>query len=386
MNDNSWQILKSIPKWKMCIYVLLSICLALSTLYMLEVIFWGLDMTSVTFHTVRVEFSKAYGPRHLERLVGMLYYFLHFIFILLYIVLFYMREKRLYLKRYFNQILNEIRLIGNINFEHEINVLPNTQLGDLAKEINNIAKQLKVSIEEERRIEQTKKDLITNVSHDLRTPLTSIVGYVSFIQQDKYRDEIELRYYIEIIYDKVLRLNHLMNDLFEYTRFQNKGIHLQKAPIYIAEMLEQLVVQFRFDIKRMNMEFREFLSSRDLMILADGEKLVRVFENLIVNAMRYGADGKYIDITVREVDDTVAIEITNYGDMIPAADLPYIFERFYRLEKSRSTYTGGSGLGLAIAKSIVELHDGTIEVRSDAAQTTFTVKLKVFRKEVSLYR
>ncbi|CAM4217479.1 histidine kinase [Bacillus manliponensis] len=386
MNDNSWQILKSIPKWKMCIYVLLSICLALSTLYLLEVIFWGLDVTSVTFHTVRVEFSKAYGPRHLERLVGMLYYFLHFIFILLYIVLFYMREKRLYLKRYFNQILEEIRLIGNINFEHEINVLPNTQLGDLAKEINNIAKQLKVSIEEERRIEQTKKDLITNVSHDLRTPLTSIVGYVSFIQQDKYRDEIELRYYIEIIHDKVLRLNHLMNDLFEYTRFQNKGIHLHKDPIYITEMLEQLVVQYRFDIKRMNMEFREFLSSRDLMVLADGDKLVRVFENLIVNAMRYGADGKYIDITVREVDDTVAIEITNYGDMIPAADLPYIFERFYRVEKSRSTYTGGSGLGLAIAKSIVELHDGTIEVRSDAAQTTFTVKLKVFRKEVSLYR
>ncbi|EOP90471.1 sensor histidine kinase VanS1 [Bacillus cereus HuB4-4] len=327
---------------------------------------------------MRREISLAYGPKHLEKLFANLYYFFNFVFILFYISLCYVYEKRKYSKKYFERILNEIKYIGHSNFEHEIIIIPNTELGELAKEINNIVKQLKTSIEEERLLEQTKKDLITNVSHDLRTPLTSIVGYLSFIQQDKYRDEIELRYYIEIIYDKVLRLNNLINDLFEYTRFQNKGIHLERNSIDINEMLDQLMVQFRLEIKQVNMELRKPITSKKINVLADGDKLVRVFENLILNAIKYGSDGKYIDVVVLEENNLVVIDIINYGRAIPTTDLAYIFERFYRVEKSRSVQTGGSGLGLAIAKSIVELHDGTIEVYSDVEKTTFRVKLHVF--------
>lgn len=384
LKNSSLQILKSIPIWKICIYISLVICLSYGTLYIINVFYWGLDATSSTFRAVRIEISQAYGPRHLEKLYANLYYLFNFVFILFYISLCYVYEKRKYFKEYFNQILNEIRHIGNINFEHEIIIIPDTPLGELAKEINNIVKQLKTSIEEERLIEQTKKDLITNVSHDLRTPLTSIVGYLAYIQQDKYRDEIELRYYIEIVYDKVLRLTTLINDLFEYTRFQNKGTHLEKTKIDITEMLDQLVVQFRFEIKQANMNVRLSILSKKLSVLADGDKLVRVFENLITNAIRYGSDGKYIDIIAREENNLVVIDIINYGKSIPTAELPYIFERFYRVEKSRSLQTGGSGLGLAIVKSIVELHDGTIEVHSDVEKTTFTVKLHVFSEEASL--
>ncbi|UHA74400.1 sensor histidine kinase [Paenibacillus sp. 481] len=381
MKNSAFLIIRAIPLWKMSIYVLLSICLSVVTMYMLNLVYWGLDVTSITFHTMRQEFAQAYGPRHVDRLFNMLYDVFLVVFFGVFIVLFYFYEKKQALKSYFHHILNETRFIGNMNFEHEIKVMPNCELGDLAKEINYIVKQLKASLEEERRIEQTKKDLITNVSHDLRTPLTSIVGYLGLIQQDHYRDEVELRYNIEIVYDKVLRLNHLMNDLFEYTRFQNKGTPLHQTPINMTEMLDQLVVQFRVDIQQVNMEFRQVISSKKLMVLADGDKLVRVFENLIVNAMKYGSAGRFLDIAAREEQGIVVIDITNYGRSIPATDLPYIFERFYRVDKARSTHSGGSGLGLAIAKSIVELHQGTIEVCSDLEKTKFTVKLKSFHIE-----
>ncbi|GGE67900.1 sensor histidine kinase [Priestia taiwanensis] len=383
MKNNFYHVFHQIPTWKKCVYVLLSIICAIVAVYILKLILVGFAVTSVTFYTVTTEISVAYGKRHFERLIMNIEYVLYFVAFCLFMVVFYFREKRQYLKKYFHQILDEVKFIDNVNLNHEIKVLPNTELGELAEEINSIVKKLKESIEEERRIEQTKKDLITSVSHDLRTPLTSIIGYISFIQQDKYRDEIELRYYIEIVHDKVLRLNHLMNDLFEYTRFQNKGISLSKAPINITEMLNQLIVQFRFEIKDANMEFRQSIYSSKLMVLADGEKLVRVFENLIVNAIKYGSDGYYLDIIASEENGLVEIEFTNYGKEIPPSDLHHIFDRFYRVEKSRSTNRGGSGLGLAIAKSIIELHEGTISVYSDVERTTFTIKLKSMKEETS---
>ncbi|WP_142332192.1 sensor histidine kinase [Bacillus cereus] len=384
MKNSSFQVLKSIPIWKIGMYIFLAVFLAHGTLYIINLIHWGLIAQSLTYYTAHKEISHAYGSRNFDQLFSNLYPFFKTGFFLLYISLCYVYEKKIYSKKYLNRILNELKHSGNINFENESLILSNTPLGELAKEINKIVKQLKVSIEEERLIEQTKKDLITNVSHDLRTPLTSIVGYLSYIQQDKCRDEIELRYFIEIVYDKVLRLNNLLNDLFEYTRFQNKGIHLERSSIDINEMLDQLLVQFRFEIKQANMELRKPITSKKINVQADGDKLVRVFENLIINAIKYGRDGKYIDIVVREENNLVLIDVINYGDSIPTTDLPYIFERFYRVEKSRSVQTGGSGLGLAIAKSIVELHDGAIEVYSDVEKTVFTVKLHVFSKEDSL--
>ncbi|TCJ03036.1 GHKL domain-containing protein [Cytobacillus praedii] len=124
------------------------------------------------------------------------------------------------------------------------------------------------------------------------------------------------------------------------------------------------------------MEMRLFQSSPiNPVVMGDGNKLARVFENLIQNAIRYGKDGNYIDIKLTETEEMAEIEIANYGQVIPSADIPHIFERFYRVEKSRSEYTGGSGLGLAIVKSIVELHNGQIEVKSSRGKTAFIVKL-----------
>ena len=213
------------------------------------------------------------------------------------------------------KMIEEICYIANGNFNHKVSIVNHNYLEELASGVNQIVEQLKVSIDEERQAEQAKSELITNVSHDLRTPLTSIVGYVNLIHHDNYRDEVELRHYIQVIYDKVTRLNALMNDLFEYTRVQNKELSLYSVPIDIVELLGQLTVQFRIQLQEANIDCRPFFPSKKLMVLADGDKLVRVFENLIINAIAYGNDGDYIDITAYENNNMIAIDITNYTNL-----------------------------------------------------------------------
>lgn len=231
------------------------------------------------------------------------------------------------------------------------------------------------AITEVRRVEQLKNELITSVAHDLRSPLTSVIGYLDLINDDRYRDEVELRYYVQIIHDKAAHLHTLINDMFEYTYMQNQHIMLANEAIDMEEMLNQLIVQSRVQIEEAGMECRFSTETTDPKINGDGAKLARVFENLIQNAIRYGQNGKYIDIHLSDSNNMVEINMINYGPPIPTRDLPHIFDRFYRVEKSRSLYTGGSGLGLAIAKSIVEQHRGQIDVKSTTGSTIFTVKL-----------
>lgn len=282
--------------------------------------------------------------------------------------------------RYLGEITKAVQLIANGHFDTRLSVSSRDELGELAENVNRMAAQLKTSIEEERRAEQTKNDLITSVSHDLRTPLTSINGYLGLIEQDRYRDEVELRYYVNIAYEKAQRLTVMINDLFEYTRTRGGGIKLRKTAINLVDMLGQLAAHFRYHLEVAGMESRLYFPEERLMIQADGDKLVRVFENLILNGTHYGQNGKYIDIRVRRENKEVVVDIVNYGEAIPEQDIPFIFERFYRVEKSRSEQTGGSGLGLAIAKTIVELHGGTISVYSDATRTLFEVRLELWQE------
>ncbi|WP_231597636.1 cell wall metabolism sensor histidine kinase WalK [Bacillus sp. SA1-12] len=255
----------------------------------------------------------------------------------------------------------------------DISVQPEFQV--LAEEIQKIIASSEEAINEVKKAEQLKNELVTSVAHDLRSPLTSIIGYLDLINDDRYCNEVELRHYFQVIHDKASSLHTLINDIFEYTYMQNQQVKLRKESINIEEMLNQLAVQSRMQLEEAGMEYRLYSSATDPIVVGEGGKLARVFENLIQNAIRYGSEGKYIDIMLRDTEKTVEIEIANYGQAIPRLDLPHIFERFYRVEKSRSQFTGGSGLGLAIAKSIIDLHDGHIEVMSTPGRTAFTIKL-----------
>jgi signal transduction histidine kinase len=268
---------------------------------------------------------------------------------------------------------------GKLELHHQIPVQSGV-FGILAGNVNRLSQRLQLALDEERRAEQTKNELITNVSHDLRTPLTSVVGYLGLIEQDGYRDEVELRHYVSIAYDKSRRLHELIDDLFEYTRMRHDTIELKTAPINIVELLGQLLVQYHVPLGEAGMESGLSSSENVIMVQADTSKLVRVFENLISNAMLYGKDGKRVDVAISAGQNAVDVEVINYGEQIPASDLPYLFDRFYRVDKSRTQWSGGSGLGLAISKSIVEKHGGTIDVASNAKYTSFRVTLPLNKR------
>nr|WP_241433042.1 HAMP domain-containing sensor histidine kinase [Listeria cornellensis] len=230
-------------------------------------------------------------------------------------------------------------------------------------------------IKQEQEAQQAKNDLITNVSHDLRTPLTSILGYLSYIHEDRYRDEVELRHYTELVYGKALRLHKLIDDLFDYTRLESPEFQIKEDTLDMVELLRQLVSEYERSAAEQEVRIVEMYTVENLKIMGDGMQIMRLFENLFSNALQYGASGKKMDISAKKEAGMAIIEVSNYGAEIPAGDLPQLFERFYKIDKNRTTT--GTGLGLAIAKSIVERHGGHIFATSRKGKTTFTVKLPI---------
>ncbi|MBB6713308.1 sensor histidine kinase [Clostridium gasigenes] len=274
-------------------------------------------------------------------------------------------------------IIDETEIMANGDLDRLIEVKSKGDIKNLAKNINNISKQLKDITVEERKAQQTKSDLITNVSHDLRTPLTSIIGYLEIIDTDQYKDEVALRYYVNIAYEKSKSLNLLINDLFELTKMQNNTIKLDKVDINLVELLGQVVAYFEYQFNSAKMQSRVKFSEDKIIVNADTGKLVRAFENLLSNAIKYGQDGYYVDVATKLEGNMAIIQIINYGKSIPSIDLPYIFDRLYTVEKSRNSNIGGSGLGLAITKNIIELHQGMISAYSDNDRTIFEVRLPI---------
>lgn len=307
-----------------------------------------------------------------------------FVFIWLVLFFVYFIALQWFQFRTLGQINDTVKLIadGRLKMDHQIEVRRGNVFGVFAGNVNRLSDRLQLALEEERKAEQAKNELITNVSHDLRTPLTSVVGYLGLIEQDRYRDEVELRHYVGIAYEKSQHLHELINDLFEYTRMRHDTIALKLEPINLVEMLGQLLVQYHMPLQDAGMTGQLHSTENMILVRADAAKLARVFENLISNAMAYGREGKRIDVAVSNREGWVAVDVMNYGEPISAHDLPHIFDRFYRADKSRTRWAGGSGLGLAISKSIVEKHQGFIEATSSTERTAFRVTLPM-HKEIS---
>jgi len=270
-----------------------------------------------------------------------------------------------------HNISSGVQAIADGNLSFKVPVTGTDELGKLAENMNLMAGKLKSAIDEERAAAKAKNDLITGVSHDLRTPLTSVLGFLEYVEKDRYKNEVELRYYVNIAYEKSLTLKKLLDDLFEYTRVSSNGLPLNMEPLDLGKLLKKLVEEFAPVLEQADMTCRIHTDMGPLIIHGDADELVRLYENLFTNAVRYGKEGKILDISVYRKDDSVIATCTNYGNPIPATDLPHLFKRFYRVDKSRSRETGGSGLGLAIAKSITELHGGTISAKSSRKQTEF---------------
>ncbi|MCI9222884.1 MAG: HAMP domain-containing histidine kinase [Oscillospiraceae bacterium] len=223
-------------------------------------------------------------------------------------------------------------------------------------------------------VEQRKNDLIVYLAHDLKTPLTSVVGYLTLLRDEPgLSPEFRARY-TGVALDKAERLEDLIDEFFDITRFSLTHLELERRPIDLTRMLQQVADEFRPQLSEHGLTCALALPP-SLICGCDPDKLARVFDNLLRNACHYSDPGTQVEIAAAVEEHTVLLTFTNRGATIPPEKLERVFDRFFRLDSSRAARTGGAGLGLAIAKEIVELHGGTISAHSGDGLTTFQVAL-----------
>lgn len=293
------------------------------------------------------------------------------------------RLKRRYHQYQMDHIIAELHYIAQGHLDHRIPFRLKGSEQHVITSVNALVDSAVQSMNDERQIEKSKDELITNVSHDLRTPLTSIIGYLRLIEDKRYHSEEDIVKYSHIAYEKAKQMKTLVDDLFEYTKVQQHGAPVNMMTVDLSQLLEQVSASFELEGQKRGIEVSSATQPTPLLVDADPEKLGRVFSNLVANALKYGNGASYIKIDARQVGASVVIEVANDGTQIPAASLGHLFERFYRVESSRSKDTGGTGLGLAIVKSIVDLHHGEVEVTSTPQVTTFTVILPLHQTAVA---
>lgn len=283
-----------------------------------------------------------------------------------------------------DHIIGELHYIAQGHLEHRIPFRVNGNQQHVITSVNALVDTITQAMQEERASEKSKDELITNVSHDLRTPLTSIIGYLGLIEDHQYQSEEDIVKYSHIAYDKAKQMKNLVEDLFEYTKVQQHGAPVNLMTVDLGQLLEQVGASFELEADKKGMAINVSCEPTPLSITADPEKLGRLFSNLVANALKYGHGASYIHLTAKQLGEKVVITVANDGEKIPAESVKHLFERFYRVESSRNKATGGTGLGLAIVQSIVELHHGSVTVRSDDQETAFVVTLPVkqVQKEV----
>ena len=256
--------------------------------------------------------------------------------------------------------------------------------------------QIKAGIQRQEQLQKEeagrKNDLITYLAHDLKTPLTSVIGYLSLLEEARDMPDEQKAKYVQITLDKAMRLEKLINEFFEITRYNLQQIILEKESVNLNFMLVQMTDEFypilsahgntlRLKLGREKGKDSESAPAEDITVYADAEKLARVFNNILKNAIAYSYPDTEIRVSCRAVEDKAYIAFANKGKTIPVQKLDAVFEKFFRLDDARSTNNGGAGLGLAIAKEIVTLHGGTVSARSRNEVTCFTVVLPLQTRE-----
>lgn len=289
---------------------------------------------------------------------------------------------------YIRKLRRSIQQVTSGNYGVQCEVEYDDELGSLAANINVLSKTLlakekeseklkekeRAALDIERNAEIQKNELITNVAHDLRTPLTTIVGYLELIKDDTALSKEDVHKYSGIAYEKSIRLQEMMDDLFEFTKLDNADIKLNKSMINLSGLIMQMTDEFYPSFKDCNITPIVDLPEENIYVQGDGQLLARVFDNLISNALKYGYHNTDLKIEVSGDEKYATVKVINHGDTIAPEDIPLLFNKFYRTDSSRNSKTGGTGLGLAITKNIVDLHHGDISVTSDDQITTFIVK------------
>ncbi|MDO4298770.1 MAG: HAMP domain-containing sensor histidine kinase [Lachnospiraceae bacterium] len=288
---------------------------------------------------------------------------------ILFVIFFYISIGRM--THYLNDISDEI---DNILFASDEPVSLDSELAPMEEKLSELKTKLRRREMEAVESEQRKNELVVYLAHDLKTPLTSVIAYLTMLDERPDMAVEERAKYTHITLEKAIRLGELINEFFEITRFNLQDIVLEKEELNLSILLEQLADESYGMLAEKRMTCAVDVEE-GLTIYGDPDKLARVFDNLLRNAAAYSYEGTEILIQARSGGGKITIIFTNSGQQIPQKKLEMIFEKFYRIDDSRSSRTGGAGLGLAIAKQIVELHGGVITATSDARHTRFIVTL-----------
>ena len=260
-----------------------------------------------------------------------------------------------------------------VNKDVEYIELPD-ELEEIQKRMNHLKRESEKNEKLAKENEEKKDELIVYLAHDIKTPLTSMIGYLSILDEIDDMPKKKQKNYISIALDKSYRLEDLINELFDVARFNSEKIVLEKEELNLNLMLEQIIDDFYPTLRELNKSIK-LNYNEPISINGDPDKLSRVFNNLIKNAISYSKEESEIVINLKKDNNNAIVEVINKGKQISKEKLSKIFEKFYRLDSARTSRTGGSGLGLAIAKDIVELHNGTIIAESNEEETTFQVTL-----------
>ena len=376
---------------ELVIYSIISMMLAVVTEFTLGII---VAKIARSFGTKRIKYGKninvspdkTYPPKEFipnyrgirhwnkDTLMAVMFIILllGFLLFIFYFLLLTRRTKDMsYISSYISNIASgdmEIQITG-INREDEI--------GEVVTQVNRMHSEIERLMKSEREALQANKEMITCVAHDLRTPLTSIIGYLQLATDvEKYPVE-ERQKYASIAMRKADRMQGLIEELFSYTKLMSGEITLHRSSIDIVKLVEQMTEEFYPLFMENNLEYTLEQNVYSLILDVDGELIARAVSNLISNAVKYGKDGKAVYIELEKYDSELQIRVTNFGLIIPEDSVEHIFDRFYRVESSRSSQTGGTGLGLNIAQEIAVLHGGKITVRSGINGTCFTIALPI---------
>lgn len=276
-----------------------------------------------------------------------------------------------WMTRYFKEINQGIDalLIENVK---KIYLSP--EMLPFERKLNTVKQTLEQQKQETALAEQRKNELVMYLAHDIRTPLTSIIGYLNLLEEELDIPAAQQKRHVHIALDKAYRLEEMINEFFEITRYNSQQITLSKEQIDLYYMLIQLSDElspvFALHGNSVVLKFDE-----NLTIYADPDKLARVFSNILKNAAAYSYPKTEIIVSAKEIEKQLTISFQNKGNTIPAENLSSLFDKFYRLDKARISDTGGTGLGLAIAKEIILLHGGTIYATSENNTITFIIQL-----------
>ena len=281
-----------------------------------------------------------------------------------------------WLTRYFKEINQGINCLLS---DREEQIRLSQEMQPFEIKLNTVQNILIQREQAARAAEQRKNELVMYLAHDIRTPLTSIIGYLRLLEQIPDLPDEEKEKYVHISLEKTYRLEKMINEFFEITCYNTQQITIASKAIDLYYLLTQ-VIDEHLPLFTEHGNYITFHAAESLEVCGDPERLARVFNNLLKNAVAYSSKGTEITVNAEETPEYIVVTVSNHGKTIPDDKLETLFEKFYRLDESRTSNTGGTGVGLAIAKEIVLLHGGTISADSKNGLTTFTVKLPISPK------